>query len=123
MNHEDGFFTGVRGARICYQSWLPDAEARAVILISHGLAEHSGRYMNVVNHFVPHGYAVYSLDHLGHGRSDGRRVYVKGFADYTDVLSGYLAMVRLWPTEQAHLPGGTQRGSADWRRVPPRSSV
>jgi len=96
MKHEDGFFKGVRGARICYQYWLPDDEPHAVILISHGLAEHSGRYMNVVNHFVPHGYAVYSLDHLGHGRSDGRRVYVKGFADYTDVLSGYLAMIRAW---------------------------
>ena len=72
MKHEDGFFKGVRGARIYYQSWLPDGEPRAILLISHGLAEHSGRYMNVVNHFVPHGYAVYSLDHLGHGRSDGR---------------------------------------------------
>jgi len=106
MKHEDGFFKGVRGARICYQSWLPDAEARAVLLISHGLAEHSGRYMNVVNHFVPHGYAVYSIDHLGHARADGRRVYVKGFADFTDVLSGYLAMVRLWqPNKPIFLVG------------------
>ena len=96
MNHEDGFFTGVRGARIYYQYWLPDSKPRAVILISHGLAEHSGRYMNVVSRFVPLGYAVYSLDHLGHGRSDGRRVYVRQFANYTDVLGNYLAMIGKW---------------------------
>jgi len=96
MRHEDGFFVGVCKARIYYKSWLPDAEPRAVILISHGLAEHSGRYMNVVNHFVPLGYAVYSLDNIGHGRSDGRRVYVRQFADFTDVLSNYLAMIGKW---------------------------
>lgn len=106
MTHEDGFFAGVRGARIYYQYWLPDSKPRAVILISHGLAEHSGRYMNVVNHFVPRGYAVYSLDHLGHGKSDGKRVYVRQFADYTDVLSTYLAMIRVWqPGRQIFLLG------------------
>jgi len=89
MTHEDGFFVGVRGARIYYQSWLPDAEPRAVILISHGLAEHSSRYMNVVNRFD-------SLDNIGHGRSGGRRVYVKQFTDFTDVLSNYLAMIEKW---------------------------
>jgi len=106
MRHEDGFFAGVRGARIYHQCWLPDAEPCAVILISHGLAEHSSRYMNVVNHFVPLGYAVYSLDNIGHGKSDGRRVYVRRFADYTDVLSTYLAMIGKWqPNKPTFLLG------------------
>jgi len=96
MKHVDGFFTGVRGARIYHQSWLPDTEPRAVILISHGLAEHSGRYMNVVNYFLPLGYAVYSLDNIGHGRSSGRRVYVREFSDFTEVLGEYLAMIEKW---------------------------
>ncbi|MCK4681802.1 alpha/beta hydrolase, partial [Candidatus Bipolaricaulota bacterium] len=69
MKHKEGFFTGVRGADIYYQCWLPEGEPRAVLLIVHGLAEHSGRYMNVVDHFIPLGYAVYSIDHLGHGKS------------------------------------------------------
>jgi alpha-beta hydrolase superfamily lysophospholipase len=33
--------------------------------------------MNVVEHFVPLGYAVYGFDHLGHGRSGGVRMHVK----------------------------------------------
>jgi hypothetical protein len=53
MKHQDGFFDGVRGSRHYHQSWLPDGDSRAALLVVHGLAEHSGRYMNLVNHFVP----------------------------------------------------------------------
>ena len=111
MKHEDGFFKGVRSAKIYYQYWLPDGDPRAVLLISHGLAEHSGRYMNVVNHLVPHGYALYSLDHYGHGRSDGTRVYVKSFSDFTDVLSGYLSMVNKWQPDKPIFLLGHSMGS------------
>jgi acylglycerol lipase len=100
MKHHEGFFTGVRDARIYYQCWLPKGEPKAVLLIVHGLAEHSGRYMNVVNHFVPLGYAAYGIDHLGHGKSDGTRVYVQRFADYTDTLKRYFDMVRDWQPER-----------------------
>jgi alpha-beta hydrolase superfamily lysophospholipase len=86
MKHEEGFLKGVRDPNIYFQSWLPETEPKAVLLIVHGLAEHSGRYMNIVNYFVPLGYAVYGMDHPGHGKSDGKRVYVKRFEDYTDTL-------------------------------------
>jgi hypothetical protein len=48
MKHKEGFFKGVREANIYFQSWLPESEPKAGLLIVHGLAEHSGRYMNVV---------------------------------------------------------------------------
>jgi acylglycerol lipase len=96
MKHQEGMFKGVRDASIYYQCWLPEGQPKAVLLIVHGLAEHSGRYMNVVNHFVPLGYGVYGLDHLGHGKSEGARVYVKQFEDYTDTLKIYFDMVCQW---------------------------
>jgi alpha-beta hydrolase superfamily lysophospholipase len=106
MKHKEGFFTGVRGAGIYYQCWLPEDKPRAVLIIVHGLAEHSGRYMNVVDHFVPLGYAVYGIDYLGHGRSDGTRVYVEKFDDYIDTLSVYVDMVRKWqPNKPSFLLG------------------
>ena len=100
MRHQEGTFKGVRDASIYYQCWLPEGESRAVLLIVHGLAEHSGRYMNVVNHFVPLGYAVYGVDHVGHGKSSGTRVYVERFEDYTDTLKIYFDMVRHWQPEK-----------------------
>jgi acylglycerol lipase len=96
MRHEEGFFKGVRDADIYHRCWLPEGEPRAVLLIVHGLAEHCGRYANVVDHFVPQGYAVYGVDHIGHGRSDGTRAHVKRFADFIDVLKTYVDMVREW---------------------------
>ena len=93
MKHEEGFFQGSTGVRIYQQSWLPDGEPKAVLLIVHGLGEHCGRYSNVVNHLVPLGYALYGLDHVGHGKSEGSREYVERFEDFTDTLDAYRAMV------------------------------
>jgi len=111
MQHQDGFFKGVRDSNIYYQAWLPDRNPRAVLLIVHGLAEHCGRYMNVVDHFVPRGYAVYGLDHIGHGKSDGTRVFVERYADYTDTLETFFDRVRTWqPDAPIFLVGHSMGG-------------
>jgi acylglycerol lipase len=96
MKHIEGIFNNALKACIYYQGWLPEEEVKAVLFIVHGLGEHSGRYMNVVNHFVPLGYAVYGLDHLGHGKSEGGREEVQRFEDYTDPLTPYYNMVKGW---------------------------
>jgi acylglycerol lipase len=96
MNHTEGTFKGVRGSNLYYQAWLPDGDVKAVLLIVHGIGEHSGRYMNVVNHFVPLGYAAYSYDHLGHGKSDGEREVINRFEDFTEPLTTYYNMVKNW---------------------------
>jgi len=93
MRHEESFFQGIRGSRIYRQSWLPDGEPRAVLLMVHGLGEHCGRYSNVVNYLVPLGYALYGLDHVGHGKSEGAREYIERFEDFTDTLDTCRAMV------------------------------
>lgn len=108
MKHQEGFFKGVRDARIYFQSWLPEGEPKAILLIVHGLAEHSGRYMNVINHFVPLGYAVHGFDHPGHGRSDGTRVYVERFEDYTDTLKIFFD--RIQPGKPVFLMGHSMGG-------------
>jgi acylglycerol lipase len=99
MGHIEGCFKGVRNSDIYYQAWLPEGEIQAVLLIVHGLGEHCGRYMNLVNHFIPLGYAVYGFDHIGHGKSAGRREYVKRFEDFTNTLTTYDSMVRSWHTD------------------------
>lgn len=96
MNHIEGIFKGVRNMEIYHQGWLPTKSVKAVILVVHGMGEHCGRYMNVVNHFVPLGYAVYALDHIGHGKSEGGRELVRTFDDYTDTLEIFYNMVTEW---------------------------
>jgi alpha-beta hydrolase superfamily lysophospholipase len=96
MNHQEGYFKGLKNLDIYYQGWLPEADPVAVLLVVHGLAEHSGRYGNVVDHFVPKDYAVYALDHRGHGRSQGQRVYVERFTHFLDDLKTFFDKVRGW---------------------------
>jgi len=106
MTHNEGRFTGLGGLHIYWQCWLPDGNPKAVLLIAHGFAEHSGRYGNVVRHFVPRGYAVYAPDHRGHGRSDGERVQVADFSEYVKDLKTFFDMVRRErPTERIFLVG------------------
>jgi acylglycerol lipase len=94
LKHREGSFQGLKDFNIYYQVWQPEGAARAVLLVSHGFAEHSGRYGNVVDFFVPKGYAVYALDHRGHGRSDGERVKVDAFHDYVVDLKTFFNIVR-----------------------------
>ena len=82
MEHVDGRLSGVDGVELYWQGWLPSGDPRGVLLICHGMGEHSGRYDTVVETLVPDGWAVYGLDHRGHGRSRGRRVHVRRYGDY-----------------------------------------
>jgi alpha-beta hydrolase superfamily lysophospholipase len=100
MKHQEGYLKSVRDTDIYYQYWLPEVEPKAILLVVHGLAEHSGRYMNIVNFLVPSGYAVYGIDHIGHGKSGGKRGYVKRFQDYTKPLKEYFDMIREWQPEK-----------------------
>lgn len=59
-----------------WQAWLPSHAPRAVVVLSHGASEHSGRYRYVVERLVGEGFALYAVDHRGHGRSDGPRAYL-----------------------------------------------
>lgn len=94
MKHEEGFFEGHDKTKLYYQVWKPDRESKAVVVVVHGLVEHSGRYMNVVNQIVPKGYAIYALDHRGHGKSEGERAHVKRFDEFIDDLKLFVDLVR-----------------------------
>ncbi len=52
------------------QSFIPDiGNVKAVIQISHGMTEHSDRYIPFAEKLCKAGYAVFTNDHLGHRRS------------------------------------------------------
>ncbi|ADT84057.1 alpha/beta hydrolase [Thermococcus barophilus] len=46
---------------------------RGWIVLVHGLGEHSGRYEKLINMLVDEGFAVYTFDWPGHGKSEGKR--------------------------------------------------
>ncbi len=111
MKHEEGFLNENGDHRVFYQCWLPEGDLKAVLVVVHGLAEHCGRYMNVVNRFVPLGYGIYGFDFPGHGKSHGKRVYINRFEDYTRTLSTFLDKVRTLHNETPLFLVGHSMGS------------
>jgi acylglycerol lipase len=79
--HVEGRLAGARDVELFWQGWVP-VDPTGVLLICHGLGEHSGRYGTVVDTVTPDGWAVYGLDHRGHGRSGGRRAHLDAYDDW-----------------------------------------
>ena len=97
-----GSLRGVGGRHIFWRSWSPDdGTARALIVLVHGLGEHSGRYDHVVARLVGEGYAVHALDHRGHGRSDGPRALIE---DMDDAVADLDTLVDMAVAAQPGLP-------------------
>ena len=77
-------FDGVGGVRIVYDVWTPDTAPTGVIVLAHGYGEHARRYDHVAQRVGEAGLVTYALDHRGHGRSGGKRVYLRDISEYTD---------------------------------------
>ncbi|GFG53224.1 lysophospholipase [Mycolicibacterium agri] len=78
-------FDGVGGVRIVYDVWEPaEQDCRGVVVLCHGYAEHARRYDHVAHRFGASGLALYALDLRGHGRSGGKRVYLRDISEYID---------------------------------------
>ena len=78
---EDLYFNSANGNSIIRaRKCCPDGDGRAVVQISHGIAEHIDRYEDFMLFLADNGIASAGDDHLGHGKS---------YRDNTD--KGYFA--------------------------------
>lgn len=81
------------GNNIFVRSWKPDKYDKVIIIV-HGLGEHSGRY-NIFKEFLKNKkVAIYALDLPGHGMSDGRKGDIKKFDKFLDYLEDVLIHIR-----------------------------
>ncbi|CAN3126462.1 lysophospholipase [Mycobacterium sp. smrl_JER01] len=100
VNRTERSFDGIGGIRIVYDVWTPEASPRGVVVLAHGYAEHARRYDHVAARFGRAGLVTYALDHRGHGRSGGKRVYLRDMSEYT---GDFHTLVRIAGAEQPSL--------------------
>jgi len=93
MQSSEGTFQGDAGLDLYYQSWHPADQPKAILVVIHGVAEHSDRYLNVVENLVPEGCTVYAYDQRGHGKSSGQRGYLESWDEYRSDLKHFLDLV------------------------------
>ena len=112
VRHTEGNFPGWQNHQLYYQGWLPEAEPRAILLVVHGLAEHSGRYRKLAERLVTLNYGVFALDHRGHGKSEGLAGYVTRFQDYLIDLETFHRIVRdKYPAARIFIIGHSMGGT------------
>jgi alpha-beta hydrolase superfamily lysophospholipase len=74
------------------------AQARAALIIVHGLAEYAGRYARAMDAFAQRGIHAFAYDQRGHGAAPGPRTHVRRFDDFvTDLGVAVDAVRRIHP--------------------------
>jgi acylglycerol lipase len=97
--HAQGQLAGVGKTTLYWQSWQPTkARKRGVLVVMHGLKDHSSRYAEAAQKLNQAGYAVYAFDLRGHGYSAGNRAGVLAFDDY--VMDFDMFLYRVQTTEE-----------------------
>ncbi|XP_022996577.1 uncharacterized protein LOC111491775 [Cucurbita maxima] len=70
-------FYGVKRNALFCRSWLPESGGlKGILIIIHGLNEHSGRYAHFATRLTSCNFGVYAIDWIGHGGSDGLHGFV-----------------------------------------------
>ncbi|MEL6527845.1 MAG: alpha/beta fold hydrolase, partial [Chloroflexota bacterium] len=94
------------GVTIHTVHWSPETDSERVVMLVHGISEHSGRYAHVAEHLTSHGYHVYAHDHRGHGKSTGDRVHAPSNTAYiTDLKLYYDRIKRTHPNANIYMIG------------------
>lgn len=83
MKEQSGSITDHAGRHVYTKTWLPEGKSRANIILVHGIGEYCERYQHVAEFLTGIGCGVYGFDHIGHGKSDGKR----GCMSYADAFA------------------------------------
>lgn len=106
------FFGVKRNALFC-RSWIPvSGELKGILIIIHGLNEHSGRYSQFARQLTSRNFGVYAMDWIGHGGSDGLHGYVPSLDHVVADTGAFLEKIKLEnPTVPCFLFGHSTGGA------------
>lgn len=81
------------------EQFIPSGTPRGAVLVTHGYAEHCGRYRELAHVIVNAGWVALAYDIRGHGQSPGVRGYIDRFDAYLEDLTAMCSAARtLVPT-------------------------
>jgi acylglycerol lipase len=100
------------GTKLFYRHWTPTAATKGVLIIQHGLRDHSDNYDHLARRVAAAGIAVYAMDLRGHARSAGPRVAPNPWLDYVADEDKFVAQVAsLEPNQPIFLFGHSMGGA------------
>ncbi|MBV7507816.1 lysophospholipase [Bacillus sp. sid0103] len=96
-----GTFNGVNGTELFFRVIEPLTTPKAVVILVHGHGDHSGGLQNLSTSLVNHNYIVYAFDLRGHGKSAGKRGFIRSWDEFRGDLHEFRKLVSL---DQPNLP-------------------
>ncbi|KAG7397197.1 hypothetical protein PHYBOEH_001136 [Phytophthora boehmeriae] len=118
------YFVTSHGLALYVHKWLPrfDTRPKGVLFILHGLGEHAGRYDHIARVMVTRGFAVFAVDHQGHGRSDGERMFATKTQhlseDFLEFVQHVLQTSKSGDNFSVLDPEVDAHAQVDWKRLP-----
>lgn len=94
------------------QYWQAES-TKAVVVLVHGMGEHSNRYNHVAKKLTENNFSVVAFDHFGHGKTAGKRGHNPSFEAVLDSVSKTIEKAReLFPEKPIFLYGHSMGGNA-----------
>jgi alpha-beta hydrolase superfamily lysophospholipase len=90
----EGIFTTYDSLNLFQRSWIPLNKPKALLVILHGLGEHSARYDHFAQFMALNDYLVNSFDYRGHGKSEGQRFFVNSIDEYCLDVENFILSIR-----------------------------
>nr|WP_193768892.1 alpha/beta hydrolase [Metasolibacillus meyeri] len=88
------------GTKLYLKKDLVD-NAKAAVVVVHGLCEHANRYDYVTEKLIARGFNVYRFDHRGHARSEGKRIF---YSDFNEIIDDVNSVVDVALQENPNVP-------------------
>ena len=100
------------GLRIIMRAWICTEESQAVVIIVHGIGEHSKVYKPWAKRFNNNGISVVSFDQRGHGLSGGKRGHTPIYRAFlSDLALVYRTTKTLFPQKPIFVYGHSMGGN------------
>ena len=94
MKHFDDKWQDQEGTTFFVQGWEPEnGNPKALVVLVHGLGEHTGRYAHVGKALTRAGYALAGFDLRGHGKSGGPRGHAPSLEAYMQDIRQFFSLM------------------------------
>jgi len=90
----EGSFKNKDAQSIFYRAFVPE-KPKALLVLVHGLGEHSAKYGYFGESAYEKGMAFFAYDQRGHGRSDGPRCHADNFGDLMEDLRQFVEIAKI----------------------------
>lgn len=85
---------------------------QAIVVLVHGMGEHSGRYQHVAKKLTDHDFSVVAFDHFGHGKTAGKRGHNPSFDAVLESVSKTIEKAKeMFPNKPVFLYGHSMGGN------------